>query len=213
MIIIEKYLIHGYFADCNSTTLYAAVQKKPKTKAEKKKDDLPPPIPSRLSNLDDPSNDNTSQSQGVGIFKKMHRRKFSDGNFINNSGEIFGYPSTSLFKKGHKRSKSQDDITNPNSPGNVKTRSDSGTLIKPYLEVDITEPPLTPTDLQSYKADNVDGDLPEGWKEVESENGTKYYWHIASGTTQWERPQVEPRQKVQCSRCNNCFSLCLLFFL
>jgi len=141
----------------------------------------------------------TSKPNGVGIFKKMHRRKFSDGNFINNSGEIFGYPSSSLFKKGHKRSKSQDDITNPNFPQQGKTRSDSGTLIEPYLEVDITDPPNTPTDVQAFKGsgDQVDGELPDGWKEVESENGTKYYWHISSGTTQWEKPQVAPRQKVQ----------------
>ncbi|KAK3744142.1 hypothetical protein QZH41_017960 [Actinostola sp. cb2023] len=184
--------------DCNSSPLYAAVLKKPKDKIdEKHPDEIPPPLPAR-GNLDDALGrveQDRGKHSGVGIFKKLHRRKFSDGNFINNSGEIFGYPSPGSSKKGHKRSKSQDDITNSlNFPPGKET---SNSLIQPYLEVDITEPPKTPIELQSC---NVLGGqascgLPDGWKEVESENGAKYYWHISSGTTQWERPQVAPRPK------------------
>ena len=32
-------------------------------------------------------------------------------------------------------------------------------------------------------------DLPDGWQEVKDSGGT-YYWHVASGTTQWEKPKV-----------------------
>lgn len=45
---------------------------------------------------------------------------------------------------------------------------------------------------QAMNADNAQQDsLPPGWTEVPSETGT-YYWHEASGKTQWERPAPVP---------------------
>lgn len=178
----------------------------------------PPPLPSRtlldekddtlgrdvnMSQLEKESQEKSKKS-GFGIFKKKHQRKMSDGNVINTSREALGYLTPSSGKKGHKRSKSQDDMTHVmnNLLGNPeKVRSGSGHLIEPYLAVDITdEPPQTPKELQKSKHhmedECEDDELPDGWKEVESENGTKYYWHISSGTTQWEKPQVAQRPKV-----------------
>lgn len=222
------YLSFNFFCilDCVGSPLYAAVQKKPKKKTPPKKpepkitkqpEEDPPPLPSRtlldekddtlgrdvsLSQLEKESQEKSKKS-GFGIFKKKHQRKMSDGNVINTSKEAFGYLTPGSSKKGHKRSKSQDDMTNVmnNLLGNPeKIRSGSGHLIEPYLAVDITDPPDTPKELQKSKHylddECEDDELPDGWKEVESENGTKYYWHISSGTTQWERPQVSQRPKV-----------------
>ncbi|XP_043917413.1 amyloid-beta A4 precursor protein-binding family B member 2-like isoform X7 [Protopterus annectens] len=48
---------------------------------------------------------------------------------------------------------------------------------------------------QSYQ---TDPDLPAGWKKISDIAGT-YYWHIPTGTTQWERP-VSLAAEIQGSR-------------
>ncbi|XP_015848958.1 amyloid beta precursor protein binding family B member 2 isoform X5 [Peromyscus maniculatus bairdii] len=47
------------------------------------------------------------------------------------------------------------------------------------------------TDLWSDHSFQTDPDLPPGWKRVSDIAGT-YYWHIPTGTTQWERPVSIP---------------------
>lgn len=163
---------------------------------------------------------------GLKIFKKKHRRQMSDGNVvvdkIKNGSDKGGLSPSPKFH--HRRSKSQADVLNvvQNSEGMLghydasemyaevhipsnKTRgsSDEKPPIKPYLEVDITEPPHTPTDMKPSKSvggetEDQSGsyELPEGWREVKGESGT-YYWHVASGTTQWTLPQVATRPKVK----------------
>lgn len=79
-----------------------------------------------------------------------------------------------------------------NNDSSTAAETDQTVQIKPYLEVDITDPPSTPEDM---KFDPADLELPEGWREVRNENGT-YFWHVPTGTTQWERPQMVPRKKV-----------------
>ena len=101
------------------------------------------------------------------------------------------------------------EITIPTNKG--KSSSDEVPPVKPYMEVDITEPPHTPTDIKKEKKSmggdiedqNAPYELPEGWREVKSDGGT-YYWHVASGTTQWTLPQVATRPKV-------CNASCALF--
>ena len=85
---------------------------------------------------------------------------------------------------------------------NARRSSDEKPPIKPYMEVDITEPPLTPTGMKERNSmggesedQNEPYELPEGWREVKGDSGT-YYWHVASGTTQWTLPQVATRPKV-----------------
>ncbi|KAG6920824.1 amyloid beta precursor protein binding family B member 1, partial [Chelydra serpentina] len=50
-------------------------------------------------------------------------------------------------------------------------------------------PPHSPsTDASwAHKAFETDSDLPAGWVRVQDASGT-YYWHIPTGTTQWEPP-------------------------
>ncbi|KAL6110016.1 apbb2 [Pungitius sinensis] len=43
------------------------------------------------------------------------------------------------------------------------------------------------TDIWSEQAFQTDTDLPPGWKKITDMAGV-YYWHIPTGTTQWERP-------------------------
>ncbi|XP_072800966.1 amyloid beta precursor protein binding family B member 2 isoform X4 [Vicugna pacos] len=47
------------------------------------------------------------------------------------------------------------------------------------------------TDVWSDHSFQTDPDLPPGWKRVNDIAGT-YYWHIPTGTTQWERPVSIP---------------------
>ncbi|XP_032961578.1 amyloid beta precursor protein binding family B member 2 isoform X11 [Rhinolophus ferrumequinum] len=47
------------------------------------------------------------------------------------------------------------------------------------------------TDIWSDHSFQTDPDLPPGWKRIIDVAGT-YYWHIPTGTTQWERPVSSP---------------------
>uniref|UniRef100_A0A3B4ZZ56 Amyloid beta A4 precursor protein-binding family B member 2-like n=1 Tax=Stegastes partitus TaxID=144197 RepID=A0A3B4ZZ56_9TELE len=47
------------------------------------------------------------------------------------------------------------------------------------------------TDIWSEQSFQTDPDLPPGWKKITDMAGI-YYWHIPTGTTQWERPATHP---------------------
>ncbi|XP_070712523.1 amyloid beta precursor protein binding family B member 2 isoform X2 [Pempheris klunzingeri] len=47
------------------------------------------------------------------------------------------------------------------------------------------------TDIWSEQSFQTDPDLPPGWKKITDMAGI-YYWHIPTGTTQWERPSTGP---------------------
>lgn len=157
---------------------------------------------------------------GFNIFKKKHQQQLSDGNVVDkikNGSENDSSPAQ------HRHSKSQADVMKilENGEGLLscsdakemytevsilsdKTRSSSDEKppIKPYMEVDITEPPPTPKEMKEQKSMGGESEdnsgpyeLPEGWREVKGDSGT-YYWHVASGTTQWTLPQVATRPKV-----------------
>ncbi|TFK14941.1 solute carrier family 23 member 1 [Platysternon megacephalum] len=53
-------------------------------------------------------------------------------------------------------------------------------------------------DIWSDHSFQTDPDLPPGWKKINDIAGT-YYWHIPTGTTQWERPVSIPTD-LQSSR-------------
>lgn len=196
--------------------------------------ELPPPLPSRLPNLEDTLErteqcensfhfdkgdkveEKPKKSGGFKLFKRKHRRQMSDGN-VDLAASPAGSP---VFQ--HRRSKSQADVMNivengqshidqsdPKAlyseidiqPGKIEGSSDKKPPVKPYMEVDITQPPVTPTEFKETKfmGEEIEDysepyELPEGWREVNGDSGT-YYWHVASGTTQWTLPQVAPRPK------------------
>ena len=157
------------------------------------------------------------KSGGFKLFKRKLRRQMSDGN-VDLEASPAGSP---VFQ--HRRSKSQADVMNilengqshidqsePKAlyseidiqPGKIEGSSDKKPPVKPYMEVDITQPPVTPTEFKETKfmGEEIEDysepyELPEGWREVNGDSGT-YYWHVASGTTQWTLPQVAPRPKV-----------------
>uniref|UniRef100_A0A8C4J022 Amyloid beta protein binding family B member 2 n=1 Tax=Dicentrarchus labrax TaxID=13489 RepID=A0A8C4J022_DICLA len=54
------------------------------------------------------------------------------------------------------------------------------------------------TDIWSEQSFQTDPDLPPGWKKITDMAGI-YYWHIPTGTTQWERPATPstPRKQSQ----------------
>jgi hypothetical protein len=42
----------------------------------------------------------------------------------------------------------------------------------------------------------VDYKLPEGWEEATDEEGRSYYYHAASGISQWEAPPIQEESVV-----------------
>ncbi|XP_042289314.1 amyloid-beta A4 precursor protein-binding family B member 2 isoform X3 [Thunnus maccoyii] len=52
------------------------------------------------------------------------------------------------------------------------------------------------TDIWSEQSFQTDPDLPPGWKKITDMAGI-YYWHIPTGTTQWERPATRPAPSGQ----------------
>ncbi|XP_070613135.1 amyloid beta precursor protein binding family B member 2 isoform X7 [Erythrolamprus reginae] len=60
-------------------------------------------------------------------------------------------------------------------------------------------------DIWSDHSFQSDPDLPPGWKKISDIAGV-YYWHIPTGTTQWERPISGPTD-LQCSRKGSLSSL------
>ncbi|XP_032080083.1 amyloid-beta A4 precursor protein-binding family B member 2 isoform X2 [Thamnophis elegans] len=60
-------------------------------------------------------------------------------------------------------------------------------------------------DIWSDHSFQSDPDLPPGWKKISDIAGV-YYWHIPTGTTQWERPISGPTD-LQCSRNGSLSSL------
>ena len=157
----------------------------------------------------------SEKSNGEIVFVKKHRRNLSHDlaksqySSSSGSGDLLpvsrvGGNSEGIQGPKQQRSKSQGDIMKipgfegPNEvfgQGSIAAaEADQAHNIKAYLEVDITEPPDTPEDMKFDPS--VELELPEGWREVRNENGT-YFWHVPTGTTQWERPQMVPRKKVQ----------------
>lgn len=51
-------------------------------------------------------------------------------------------------------------------------------------------------DIWSEQSFQNDPDLPPGWKKITDMAGI-YYWHIPTGTTQWERPNTYPTHPGQ----------------
>uniref|UniRef100_A0A087XR83 Amyloid beta (A4) precursor protein-binding, family B, member 2b n=1 Tax=Poecilia formosa TaxID=48698 RepID=A0A087XR83_POEFO len=58
------------------------------------------------------------------------------------------------------------------------------------LSQDSNSPEET-ADIWSEQSFQTDPDLPPGWKKITDMAGI-YYWHIPTGTTQWERPSARP---------------------
>lgn len=63
---------------------------------------------------------------------------------------------------------------------------------------------LSPESFWDSNAFETDTDLPSGWMRVRDTSGT-YYWHIPTGTTQWEPPS--PLGKVGSSMMSSSMSL------
>lgn len=63
---------------------------------------------------------------------------------------------------------------------------------------------LPPESFWDSNAFETDTDMPSGWMRVRDTSGT-YYWHIPTGTTQWEPPS--PLGKVDGSMMSSSMSL------
>ena len=166
--------------------------------------------------LQSESQPENSRKGGFGIFKKHRRNRSHDMGIphydssrekakLSPIDKSVGY-SDGFQRPKQQRSKSQGDIMkgldeqdfvevtiSPINKDRGTTVESDQVPIKAYLEVDIIDPPPTPDHLKYDPL--LDMELPEGWREVRNENGT-YFWHVPTGTTQWERPQMVVRQKV-----------------
>ena len=192
--------------------VYAVVNKPPKqqllvdlTEPEQAEDEAPPPLPSRPnfeaeddltisqeeSAKDEPQDEKTSKGTSIMKTIKKHIRQKSDGGQAKKHTDE---SKDSQLKKG---------------ASNEALDGKPGHTIKAYLVTDIVGPSSTKivgppsTEMfgkpemyesvsDSREEESVSKgatDLPDGWQEVTDPGGT-YYWHVASGTTQWEKPKV-----------------------
>jgi hypothetical protein len=124
-------------------------------------------------------------SKGSSIMKtiKKHIRQKSDGGQAKKHTDE---SKDSLVKKG---ASNESLDAKPSAP------------IKAYLVTDIVGQPSTKMFGEPEMYESVSDrreeesvskgatDLPDGWQEVKDSGGT-YYWHVASGTTQWSKPKV-----------------------
>ena len=170
-------------------------EEKPEEEEEEDKDDIPPTLPrrpdfeaeedQRKSQENTVDQEATEKTKGVGIIKtiKQHIRNISDG---------AGPPTKTDEEKsvdGKKRlveSLSSDKKSKP--PPKAYLITDIINLqpsTKMFGEPEMYESEAHDEDEPISSSD----DLPDGWKEVNDAGGT-YYWHVASGTTQWEKPKV-----------------------
>lgn len=56
---------------------------------------------------------------------------------------------------------------------------------------------LVTDDIWNDQSLMLDSDLPPGWRTIRDSSGT-YYWHVPSGTTQWQHPSysTEDEQSI-----------------
>lgn len=56
---------------------------------------------------------------------------------------------------------------------------------------------LVTDDIWNDQSLTLDSDLPPGWRTIRDSSGT-YYWHVPSGTTQWQHPSysTEDEQSI-----------------
>ena len=166
------------------------------TKPKEEEVDAPPPLPNRpdfeaeddeTKSEEDVSKEHQPEktSKGSSLIKtiKKHIRQRSDG------GQAKKHTDESKDTQVKKSGSNEALDDKPIQP------------IKAYLVTDIVSQPSTKmfgepemydsvSDVRDEKdASNVSTDLPDGWQEVKDSGGT-YYWHVASGTTQWEKPKV-----------------------
>lgn len=57
---------------------------------------------------------------------------------------------------------------------------------------------LVTDDIWNDQSLTLDSDLPPGWRTIRDSTGT-YYWHVPSGTTQWQHPSYSTEDKQSIS--------------
>ena len=186
--------------------VYAVVNKLPKSpnlvdlsEPDEEKDEAPPPLPSRPNFeaeeelrksqedlLTEESQQEKPAGKGSSIMKtiKKHIRQKSDG------GQAKKHADESKDAQVKKSASTEALDENPSRP------------IRAYLVTDIVNQPSTkmfkePEMYESVSTDSREEEsmskgstgLPDGWQEVKDLHGT-YYWHIATGNIQREKPKV-----------------------
>lgn len=58
--------------------------------------------------------------------------------------------------------------------------------------------PLVIDDIWNDQNLTLDSDLPSGWRTIRDSTGT-YYWHVPSGTTQWQHPSYSTEDELSVS--------------
>ncbi|KAK3524022.1 hypothetical protein QTP70_017533 [Hemibagrus guttatus] len=58
--------------------------------------------------------------------------------------------------------------------------------------------PLVTDDIWNDQSLTLDSDLPPGWRTIRDSTGT-YYWHVPSGTTQWQHPSYSTEDEPSIS--------------
>lgn len=133
-----------------------------------------------------PSQSQASTVAGNGdvLLQKPNRPQFSP-----EDGQIATVSSSPETKKDHPKTGAKTDCALHRIQNLAPSDEESSWTT---LSQDSASPSSADeTDIWSDHSFQTDPDLPPGWKRISDIAGT-YYWHIPTGTTQWERPVSIP---------------------
>ncbi|KAM3831855.1 amyloid beta precursor protein binding family B member 2 isoform 5-T10 [Vipera latastei] len=119
-------------------------------------------------------------------------------------GPTTAISSSPETKKDHPKTGAKTDCALHRIQNLAPSDEDSSWTTLSQDSASLSSPEET-ADIWSDRSFQSDPDLPPGWKKISDIAGV-YYWHIPTGTTQWERPISVPTD-LQCSRNGSLSSL------
>ncbi|KAF6128764.1 amyloid beta precursor protein binding family B member 2 [Phyllostomus discolor] len=110
--------------------------------------------------------------------------------FSPEDGQVATVSSSPETKKDHPKTGAKTDCALHRIQNLAPSDEESSWTTLSHDSASPSSPDET-ADIWSDHSFQTDPDLPPGWKRINDVAGT-YYWHIPTGTTQWERPVSVP---------------------
>uniref|UniRef100_A0A8C6YBS5 Amyloid beta protein binding family B member 2 n=1 Tax=Naja naja TaxID=35670 RepID=A0A8C6YBS5_NAJNA len=140
----------------------------------------------------------TSMVNGDTLLQKQNKAESPE------DGPAATISSSPETKKDHPKTGAKTDCALHRIQNLAPSDEDSSWTTLSQDSASLSSPDET-ADIWSDHSFQSDPDLPPGWKKISDIAGV-YYWHIPTGTTQWERPVSGPTD-LQCSRKGSLSSL------
>ncbi|XP_054544316.1 amyloid beta precursor protein binding family B member 2 isoform X4 [Talpa occidentalis] len=132
-------------------------------------------------------------SNGDLLLQKPNKPQFSP-----EDGQVATVSSSPETKKDHPKTGAKTDCALHRIQNLAPSDEESSWTTLSQDSASPSSPDET-ADIWSDHSFQTDPDLPPGWKRINDIAGT-YYWHIPTGTTQWERPVSIPADLQGCRK-------------